>query len=120
MRKLAAAGLLLISACDHRTAAVKPTWEQPGLVATAEVGDRTELRVYSPADGRLLSKVTLPPAGAAGRRFLCAPGHRWNAQEGLRRSARHRAEVVRKSLIRSASSAGCSTTIACEASASEM
>ena len=50
MRKLtaalAAAGLLLISACDHRTAAAKPTWEQPspevtfpaipsGLVATA-------------------------------------------------------------------------------------
>jgi hypothetical protein len=39
MRNLAAAGLLLISACDHRTAAAKPTWEQPGLVATGDVGN---------------------------------------------------------------------------------
>jgi hypothetical protein len=60
-------------------------------------------------------------ARPAGRRLLFAPGRRRHSQEGvLRRRNDQRAELVRKSLIRSASSAGCSTTIACEASASEM
>ncbi|MFI6073044.1 hypothetical protein ACIA5C_15785 [Actinoplanes sp. NPDC051343] len=54
----------MISACDHRTAAAKPTWEQPGLVATAEVGDRTELRVYSPADWDVAIDATATTNGA--------------------------------------------------------
>lgn len=73
MRKLtaalAAAGLLLISACNHGTASATPSWEQPatfrpvpsGLIATAQAGDRTELRVYSATDGRWLREFALPP-----------------------------------------------------------
>jgi hypothetical protein len=81
MRKLiaalAAAGLFLISGCDHKTAAVA-AWEQPsaepivtfpalptGLIATAEIGDRTELRDYSATDGRLLRRFALPPVTGA-------------------------------------------------------
>jgi hypothetical protein len=68
---LAAAGLLLTSACDHKPVTAGPTWEAPspkvtfpalpaGLIATADLDDRSELRIYSPASGHLLRKFAMP------------------------------------------------------------
>jgi hypothetical protein len=75
MRKLiaalAAAGLLLTSACEHKTDAAPLTWEQPapkltfpavpsGLNVVAYPGGRPQLRIYSPANGHLLRSFGLP------------------------------------------------------------
>jgi hypothetical protein len=68
---LAAAGLFLISACDHKTDAAPLTWEQPapkvtfpavpgGLDVVAYVRGRPELRIYSATRGRVLRKFALP------------------------------------------------------------
>jgi hypothetical protein len=66
------AAVFLLSACSGGVSdGAAPIWEQPvaaptfpalptGLVATVPVGDRSELRVYSAADGHTLRSISLP------------------------------------------------------------